>query len=333
MTNCRICGNERENIPYIVKEMMLGSRDEFEYFKCVSCGCLQIKDYPANLSKYYPDQYYSFNPPGEQEGLRDFFSLYLKRQRTNYHISSNNWLGFAIALLRSTGFSPMWDWFRFSSTSTNSKILDVGCGGGKLIYELYLDGFTDLWGIDPFIPSSLSTDNLKVIKGELADITGNFDFIMLHHSFEHMADQLTALNNLFRLLKPQCYLLIRIPVIGYAWRKYGVSWCQLDAPRHFYIHTTASMEILAKKAGFEIRKVVYDSTAAQFIASEDYQRNISPMDSPCHLMAGNGTEQEIPRLSEAEIKRFVDEAIRLNESNDGDQACFYLYKPTEHITD
>ena len=38
--------------------MMFGYRDEFEYLKCAECSCLQIKEIPKNLSKYYPSSYF-----------------------------------------------------------------------------------------------------------------------------------------------------------------------------------------------------------------------------------------------------------------------------------
>ncbi len=60
MTVCEICNNSTGNKSYVVREMMFGFRDEFEYFECAECRCLQIKDIPVNISKYYPEEYYSF---------------------------------------------------------------------------------------------------------------------------------------------------------------------------------------------------------------------------------------------------------------------------------
>src|SRR5687767_880366 len=60
--NCRICGNAASNTRHTVAEMLLGTRDKFEYLKCGECGCLQIDAYPGDISKYYPPSYYSFAP-------------------------------------------------------------------------------------------------------------------------------------------------------------------------------------------------------------------------------------------------------------------------------
>ena len=41
--------------------MMFGLREEFGYFQCSSCNCLQIDEFPKDISKYYStENYYSF---------------------------------------------------------------------------------------------------------------------------------------------------------------------------------------------------------------------------------------------------------------------------------
>lgn len=62
MEKCRVCGYEAE-VQYInVKEMMQGTREEFDYFKCDHCGCLQIRNVPDSMEQYY-GEYYSFSAP------------------------------------------------------------------------------------------------------------------------------------------------------------------------------------------------------------------------------------------------------------------------------
>jgi len=51
---CKICGNKENNTEYTAREMMFGFRDEFNYFQCNNCQCLQIESFPENISKYYP---------------------------------------------------------------------------------------------------------------------------------------------------------------------------------------------------------------------------------------------------------------------------------------
>ena len=57
---CKIC-NSGNYSSYEVKEMMFGFRDKFLYLECLECGCLQIAQIPADMSKYYPKKYFSFS--------------------------------------------------------------------------------------------------------------------------------------------------------------------------------------------------------------------------------------------------------------------------------
>jgi hypothetical protein len=74
---CKICASTEGNQVVTAREIMFGFRDEFKYFKCSFCGCLQIIERPKDLSKYYPSEsYYSYRPvvtPNSKKGkLKDF---------------------------------------------------------------------------------------------------------------------------------------------------------------------------------------------------------------------------------------------------------------------
>jgi SAM-dependent methyltransferase len=203
-----------------------------------------------------------------------------------------------------------------------SRVLDVGCGSGALLYEMReLLGIKALTGVDTFIASDICYENgVKVIKAELGDISDQFDTIMLHHSLEHMPDQLSVLSHLRRLLRPKGTVLIRIPVCSsFAWKTYGVHWAQLDAPRHLFIHSVSSFRILTEQAGFKIRETIYDSNVFQFWASEQYKLGIS-------LTADNsyGINPENSIFTKRQIDEFAKLAEELNERGNGDQAGFFL---------
>ena len=79
---CRICKNRSKNPIYIAREMMFGFRDEFCYFECSGCGCLQITKIPDNINKYYPKHY--FEETGANKVNTNLVNLkrFLIRQRT-----------------------------------------------------------------------------------------------------------------------------------------------------------------------------------------------------------------------------------------------------------
>lgn len=68
---CRICGTEAKGKIYDVKEMYFGSGEEFAYFECEQCQCMQIAEIPDNLGEYYGNDYYSFSAPKLPEVIAD----------------------------------------------------------------------------------------------------------------------------------------------------------------------------------------------------------------------------------------------------------------------
>ncbi|MEB0263358.1 MULTISPECIES: hypothetical protein [unclassified Mucilaginibacter] len=115
--------------------------------------------------------------------------------------------------------------------------------------------------------------------------------------------------------------LVCVPVLGEAWDIYKENWVQLDAPRHFVLHTKKSMGILAEKTGFTVAKTIFDSTAFQFWGSELYERDI-PLTLPrTHQMY---PIEEI--FTPDELDGFGKRSAALNGKQRGDSARFYLYK-------
>ena len=77
--------------------MMFGYRDEFAYFACGQCGCLQIADIPPDMSRYYPANYYSF---GKIEYKHRPFKIYLKKQLLKYKVfKQKSFLGKILSLI------------------------------------------------------------------------------------------------------------------------------------------------------------------------------------------------------------------------------------------
>lgn len=312
---CKICGNSEQNTAHVGREMMLGLRDEFVYIECARCGCLQLASPPQEMPKYYPSDYYSYANP------RSIASI-LKRQRASYARNGFNPVGALVAYLYGPD-NAIRSVARLG-LKKDVRLLDVGCGSGGLLFNLKRMGFQNLVGVDPFLPSSIDRDGVRLLKKELPELDGEFDVVMLHHAFEHMADPAAVLKHLGRILSPEGIIILRIPLCdSYAWKHYGVNWHQLDAPRHLFLHTNKSMSILADKAQLVISEITYDSTLLQFIISEEYMRNIAQADKKSYV---NNPLRSI--FSLGEIRAFRRQSQQLNKDNNGDSACFYLRKAT-----
>ncbi|HLX80717.1 MAG TPA: class I SAM-dependent methyltransferase [Burkholderiales bacterium] len=317
MAACRICGNIEGNASFFPKEMMFGWREEFEYLECGRCGCLQIARIPADLGKYYPrDGYYSYKAPKQKH--YPGWMLALRHQRTRYFLGEFSPVGAVIGALSKR--PEHFDWLR-GRASLGSRIVDIGCGAGGLLLKLQREGFRSLLGADPFIEADIDYGNgVRVLKCGVEELEGQYDFVMLHHSFEHVPDPAATLAVLARKLAPGGTLLLRIPVSDcWAHRHYGLNWMAWDAPRHLYLHTQKSMELLAAGASMEITSVVYDSSGQQFSSSELYIRGV-PYIEHGKYRPGNSLNS----FSQAEWDSFQARAAELNRRGEGDTACFYL---------
>jgi hypothetical protein len=100
-----------------------------------------------------------------------------------------------------------------------------------------------------------------------------------------------------------------------------VDWAQIDAPRHFYLHTLKSIEILCRQAQLGINRVVFDSSEFQFWASEQYK-----MDIPLRSEKSYVNNPTSSMFTGDQISQYKALAAKLNGQQQGDQAAFYLTK-------
>ena len=122
---------------YILKEMMFGWKDEFEYFKCSNCGCLQIKQFPEDIERYYPSNYVSFHLPNNSG-----FKKFLIKKRDLFAFTGKSILGKFLS--EWFGYPDFYRWFSEANFNKNDFILDVGSGKGELLLKLQSVGFNNL---------------------------------------------------------------------------------------------------------------------------------------------------------------------------------------------
>lgn len=320
--NCRLCGNTENNRLHRAREMMFGTRDAFEYVECAACGTLQIAA-PPDLAPYYPKEYYSLEDSAVP--LADNFKSRLAaRLAAAYLTGGRNLAGRWLASRKDwiDAYFPPSLREKMLGLRRDSRILDFGSGGGKLLRTLAYFGFRDLTGADAFIDGDLVyPDGVRVLRRGLGELEPFYDLVMMHHSFEHLPDPRATLAAAARLLPAGKFCLVRIPLVAAAWEKYGVDWVQLDAPRHLFLFTERAFRRLAEDGGFAVEKVVYDSEAFQFYASEQYARDIPLSDA--RAFRGDFAASIFTAEQMLEFER---EAARLNREGRGDQACFYLRK-------
>ncbi|MGD8780261.1 MAG: class I SAM-dependent methyltransferase [Ignavibacteria bacterium] len=311
---CRICGNSQNNTEYKIREMLFGTREVFEYFQCSNCNCLQIKDFPEDLSKHYPENYLSYELK-KDNSLKE----YLNKKRDAVAMGNRSLIG--RILLALIGVPPYVKRLRQAQIKIDDKIVDVGCGHGSLIYRMKNAGFENVVGIDPFVDSDINYENgLVIYKKSLFDLERKFDLVSLFHVLEHMEDQFEVLKKIHSLLNENKYAFIGIPIVdSYSWDKYKENWISLDAPRHFYLHSLKSINIVAEQSGFKIEKIEYDSLGTQFWGSEQYEKDIAWYEDDSYFV--NPSKSAYTKKM---LKMFDEKAAQANNERMGDRALFYL---------
>lgn len=274
---CRLCHAEGMFDSYLVREMMQDTGEEFEYFACGECGCLQIGGMPSDMGKYYGKDYYSF---AQEEHPNAQYKVPVMR---------------------------------------NDRILDVGCGSGTWLFRKALAGWGNLCGCDPFLERNLHYgDRVHIQKCSIHEIGGAaaYDAIRMGDVFEHMADPVAALQSAARLLKPDAVLAMDIPIFpNIAFEMFGAHWFQIDAPRHFFLHSKKSLAYLERQSGLKMIQVEYDSDYSQIFRSFFYSMGVPFPEI---------TRELFSRYFDEEAKRSMMKTTwQYNQAEYGDHAKIY----------
>lgn len=316
---CGICSNTENNKPLTLKEMMYGLRDEFAYFECGKCGCIQIENVPADLGKYYPNDYYSYTVaevPLSKSRIRSIHFDY-------YAFKKHKLLGGLLALkFKASGF---YTWLKeLQMENRNEAVLDIGCGNGQLLKRMYRLGFNNLTGIDPFLDKDyVYNPQLRLLKKNIFETDSRYDVIMMHHSLEHMDRQEEVLLKAASLLKEGGRMLIRIPIVSKPlMEKYGVNVVSLDPPRHLFVHSMKSITGLIEKSNLATYKTVYDAAAFSILGSEQYMHGISNVNDDRSYIQNPGGSF----FTKADLTKFEREIAALNERGESDSVALYLRK-------
>jgi SAM-dependent methyltransferase len=302
---CLCCGARRWSGTLLAEERQFGLPGRFTYAQCGACDALQLLDAPADLGAYYPPGYYSFDA-GPGSGLAD----HLKRARALAAVTGRGTVGRLLGFVQPAPEAGLHRWLARAGITRDSRILDVGCGGGGLLRTLARAGYRHLTGVDPFLAADATDGPVRLLRRTVEQIDETFDLVMMHHALEHVPRPAETV----RALRARCgadgTCLIRVPIVpSAAFRRYGPHWVQLDAPRHLVIPSARGLLGLADAAGFTLVAQRHDSTAIQWWGER----------ALCRWRAAR-EGRRAGRLARSAARRL--RAWRANRRGDGDQAAF-----------
>ncbi len=246
---CDLCGSSDTRLHLCVHDRMYGVPGDFRLVQCWSCGLLYVNPRPdqASIGAFYPDLgYHAFQPSG---GLKARLMNWLHDRE-------------AAALL--------------AGLPRGARVLEIGCGTGDLLVALRERG-ADVRGIEPNAAAAemaRTRRGLPVETGILDDAQlqpAQFDVIAMKYALEHVHHPSGTLSRIGELLKPGGRAVFWIPnAASLDAHLFGPCWRGLDAPRHLYIFTPATIRRLLDSAGLRVETISYSPAPNDWAGSVEF---------------------------------------------------------------
>lgn len=179
---CRLCAGNDLELYY-----RQGAEGQFRYYRCTNCHLVNL-DLKAGLDQtQYTDQW--VDPTDDRAS----------RNRDN---------------------DATYEFIR-REISTPGRLLDLGCGHGRLLYRARQDGW-EVKGVElsPETAARVEAElRVPVAAGNFLEMQpseedlSSFDLVCLRHVLEHLPDSLLAMNKIRALLAPGGMVLLEMPNI------------------------------------------------------------------------------------------------------------------------
>ena len=145
---------------------------------------------------------------------------------------------------------------RYLLPAKNSRILDIGCGTGKILEMLQC--FGEVSGADTSITAlefcrKRGLDNLHhlTVEGCFPFIDSSFDFVTAFDVLEHVDDDRRMIREIHRVCNPGGKLLLTVPAFMFLWSPHD------HAVQHRRRYTKNQLEELVKLEGFCVIRASY----------------------------------------------------------------------------
>ncbi len=241
---CNLCGGRRQRPTALYHEYLLFTGERFQLVQCEDCGLEFINPRPSPeiIGEYYPHDYGAHQevprplrtwqklagaPEAAKPGLVRRLHLHI---RQNMH------------------------WYLIPRFEGGGRVLDIGCGSGKLLDTLYALGW-DTYGVESS-PAAVERargrgHKVEVGRAEERHFAGGFDLVYLWRVLEHTHDPSRVLANIRAMVRPggRFHLCVPNKRSIHAWL-FGRNWWSTDAPRHLYQFSRRTITAYLEKAGF-----------------------------------------------------------------------------------
>jgi len=246
MIKCKIC-HSNVKLVYKLKDFYRNVEDKFELVKCEQCQLVMLNYIPTreDISKIYPKEY--FKQPNIISRFVKFILIKKEVMRWKKILTSQ------------------------------SKVLEIGCGCGELLNCFYKIGKFDVVGIEQneyICKFAKEKYGLEIINADIEEYDlgeKEYDLVLMQHVLEHLKDPISVIRKIHKSLKENGYLVIWIPFFDSLEQKiFGKYWAGFDAPRHLYFFSVDKIREVLTNHGFSVKEINYSAIPNLWIRSIQY---------------------------------------------------------------
>jgi SAM-dependent methyltransferase len=232
-TSCALCGG--------TDRTHLFDKDGYPIARCRGCGLVQVDVEldRAELEQIYGEDYFT-----KEQVLYDYVADRDARLASGARVAQ------ALARVRPGG-----------------RLLDVGCAAGFFLapaakhYDVTgveISAFASAYARDEF--------GLRVHTGDVTEVDFDgtrFDVATIWNTIEHVADPLATVRAIADVTRPGGLLAMSTgSVTGPLARRDLPGWNLMAPPYHLFYFSPPTIDLLLAKAGFRLRRIVYDGIVA-----------------------------------------------------------------------
>jgi len=234
---CPLCRSP-DYTPYAtVNDRLMGIPGQFTVVRCTRCELHYLNPRPTmeELARHYPRDYDPFTTalPDELPFFRRVSVRYGLRKRCR-----------AVQRFKRGG-----------------RLLEIGCANGLFLDAMRREGGWQVQGVEiNELAARYARERLglDVVTGELADAgfpDEAFDAVAMWDVLEHVHNPGETLREIYRVLKPDGVLILRLPLLD-SWdrRLFNRYWVGWDAPRHLTTFSMRTLRRLLRQTGFHLEQ-------------------------------------------------------------------------------
>jgi SAM-dependent methyltransferase len=231
--SCNFCGSSDATNMVILKDIRLNLAGIWNLVRCNQCGLFYLNPSPTwdELISHYSPSYHCFTSAIEDNPSK--FTRWAQQVGLSRRCRS------VIRHKRS------------------GHLLDVGCATGNFLNEMRRYKDWQVTGLEPVASAARFARqrfNLNVFIGTLTEAAfpeTSFDIVTLWDVLEHSADPKAYLLEIFRILKPEGWIVLKLPdPTSWEARLFGSAWVGFEAPQHLYGFPAPVLERELNEIGF-----------------------------------------------------------------------------------